>query len=66
MKEKHIRWDSMDLQRDMDFSLLKKGESEIWFRLVSDEETLSKYPFPFVLDVGYRLERIMRSVCCGR
>ena len=42
--------------RDMDFSLLKKGESEIWFRLVSDEETLSKYPFPFVLDVGYQLE----------
>lgn len=43
--------------RDMTFCLLKQKEDEIWFRLESDEETLAKYPFAFVLDIGYRLEQ---------
>ncbi|MDD3192861.1 MAG: aldose 1-epimerase family protein [Oscillospiraceae bacterium] len=42
--------------RDMEFTLLEQGKQEIWFRLLSDEETLQKYPFSFVLDIGYRLE----------
>lgn len=43
--------------RDMTFCLLKQKEDEIWFRLESDAETLAKYPFAFVLDIGYRLEK---------
>lgn len=43
--------------RDMTFCLLKQKEDEIWFRLESDVETLAKYPFAFVLDIGYRLEK---------
>lgn len=43
--------------RDMTFCLLKQKEDEIWFRLESDAETLAKYPFAFVLDIGYRLEQ---------
>lgn len=42
--------------RDMEFQLLSQSEEEIWFRLDSDEETLKKYPFAFVLKAGYRLE----------
>lgn len=42
--------------RDMDFSLVRQTQDEIWFRLESDAETLSRYPLPFVLTIGYRLE----------
>ncbi|MDD6628012.1 MAG: hypothetical protein PUF03_07160 [Lachnospiraceae bacterium] len=35
--------------RDMEFRLKSQVASEIWFTLESDEETLSKYPYPFVL-----------------
>ena len=41
--------------RDMDFSLLSVTDTEIWFRLESDISTLGKYPFPFILEIGYRL-----------
>lgn len=43
--------------RDMTFSLISQTETEVWFRLESNEETLKKYPFPFVLEIGYRLEQ---------
>ena len=42
--------------RDMDFSLVSREESEIWFELSETEETLEKYPFRFLLKIGYRLE----------
>lgn len=41
--------------RDMDFELFSKSDDEIWYRLTSSEETLSKYPYEFVLEIGYRL-----------
>ena len=41
--------------RDMKFTLLSKTETEIAFRLESSEETLAKYPWPFVLDIEYKL-----------
>ena len=41
--------------RDMEFRLKSQVASEIWFTLESDEETLSKYPYPFVLEIGYEL-----------
>lgn len=42
--------------RDSEFTLLSLKESEIWFRLLSNDETKEYYPFDFVLDIGYKLE----------
>lgn len=41
--------------RDMEFTLLRQSADEIWFELHSDEETLAKYPYEFVLKLGYRI-----------
>ena len=41
--------------RDMEFSLLSQSDKELWFCLSSDQETLGKYPYEFVLKLGYRL-----------
>ena len=42
--------------RDMEFVIDFQSESEAWFSLTSNEETLEKYPFEFVLRVGYQLQ----------
>ena len=42
--------------RDMDFELVSVGDTEVWYRLESSEKTLAAYPWPFVLEIGYRLE----------
>ena len=42
--------------RDMDFELVSAGDTEVWYRLESSEKTLAAYPWPFVLEIGYRLE----------
>lgn len=42
--------------RDMEHCLVSKTENSILFKLVSNEETLSKYPFPFILCIGYELK----------
>ena len=41
--------------RDAEFQLKSQVASEIWFTLESGEETLKKYPYPFVLELGYEL-----------
>jgi len=41
--------------RDKEFELSMKSENEIWFHIQSDEDTLSKYPFQFKLECGYRV-----------
>lgn len=41
--------------RDMEFTLEKQETDSIWFVLKSSEETLQKYPYEFVLKIGYRL-----------
>lgn len=42
--------------RDMEFTLESQTDNEIWFVLCSNEETLAKYPYEFVLKLGYRLD----------
>lgn len=42
--------------RDMAFSLVESSQSEAHYRLLSDENTLDKFPFPFILDVIYKLK----------
>ena len=41
--------------RDMDFELVEKSETQIRFRLDHTEGTLGKYPWPFRLEIAYRL-----------
>lgn len=41
--------------RDMEFELLSEEAGEIWFVLRSNEETLAKYPYEFVLKLGYQI-----------
>lgn len=42
--------------RDMEFSLLSRESDEIWFELRSNQETLRKYPYEFLLRAGYRIQ----------
>ena len=42
--------------RDMEFTLISEKEDEVRYRLVSNEETLHKYPFSFCLEIGYRIQ----------
>ena len=41
--------------RDMDFTLVSQSEGEVRYCLESTEETLAKYPYPFVLEIAYKL-----------
>ena len=41
--------------RDMDFQLLSESPTEVHYRLEDSAETREKYPFPFLLDIGYRI-----------
>lgn len=52
---KHYPMGQHGFARDLEHTLLSHEEREIWFSLSSTEETLAKYPFPFVLKIGYAL-----------
>ncbi|MBQ3794681.1 MAG: aldose 1-epimerase family protein [Butyrivibrio sp.] len=41
--------------RDMDFSLLNESDDELWFELKDNADTKEKYPFSFILQIGYKL-----------
>ncbi len=41
--------------RDMDFTLMSCSQTEVRYRLESSEDTLAKYPYPFVLEIAYSL-----------
>lgn len=41
--------------RDMDFMLVSKTDDEVRYRLTSTDETKAKYPYDFVLEIGYRI-----------
>lgn len=43
------------IARDMDFEFVSRTDDEIWYRLCSNEQTLQKYPYHFVLEIGYRI-----------
>lgn len=47
--------------RDMNFETISVTQEEIWFGLSSNADTMVKYPFPFRLEIGYRVEG--RKVC---
>lgn len=41
--------------RDNEFQVTSENETEIWFSFASSKETLEKYPYEFLLEIGYRL-----------
>jgi galactose mutarotase-like enzyme len=41
--------------RDMEFEMESQSADTIWFVLRSNEETRAKYPYEFVLKLGYRI-----------
>ena len=41
--------------RDMDFELVSQTETEVRYRLDSNDQTLAKYPWPFCLEIAYKL-----------
>ncbi len=48
--------DKHGFARDMDFSLVEQEADRVVFAIESNEMTLAKYPFPFLLEVEYCLE----------
>lgn len=42
--------------RDMEFKLKSQSAHDLWFTLESDEDTLRRYPYPFLLELGYELQ----------
>lgn len=42
--------------RDMRFETISLAQNEIWMGLSSSAETMQKYPFPFRLEIGYKVE----------
>ena len=62
--EKRYRVDGVEYEmgqhgfaRDMDFTLVEGNDTEVRYRLESSAETLAKYPYPFVLEIAYKLQR---------
>ena len=61
--EKKYRVDGMEYElgqhgfaRDKVFELVSASETEVRYRLVSDDDTKAKYPYDFVLEIAYRLD----------
>lgn len=48
--------------RDFEFEAVRSGKEELLLELESTEETLTDYPFSFVLEIAYRLEDSSVSV----
>lgn len=42
--------------RDMNFELIREQPDELRYRLVDNEESRRRYPFPFRLEIGYRIQ----------
>lgn len=55
-KGNHYSMTQHGFARDMEFRLLSRTEDEIWFEMDSDEETMAKFPYAFILKAGYRIE----------
>lgn len=62
LRDKKFSWEGKDypmgqhgFARDTEFVLDGQTDTEIWFKLESNEDTLKKYPFEFVLSLGYRI-----------
>lgn len=55
-KGRSYRLSQHGMARDKLFQTVSQTARELRFSLSSDESTLAVYPFPFLLEIGYRLE----------
>lgn len=55
LNDREYPMDQHGFARDMEFKLKSQVAHEIWFVLESNADTLAKYPYPFVLELGYEL-----------
>lgn len=62
-KGKTYKMSQHGFARDMDFTLLSVSDDEIWYELRSTDETLQKYPYEFILRIGYKLHGSSVDVC---
>ena len=53
--EKEYELGQHGFARDMVFRLVSQSSDEVRYRLESSEETFAKYPYPFVLEIAYKL-----------
>ncbi len=53
--EKEFALGQHGFARDMDFEMVCSSSTEVRYRLSSNEDTLKKYPWPFILEIAYRL-----------
>ena len=53
---KTFRMSQHGFARDMDFEPVFESADEVRFRLSDNEDTREKYPYAFVLEIGYRLK----------
>ncbi len=58
-----MKWVSTDLQRDMEFTLVKHNDDTLVMRLESDENTKEKYPFDFALELSIILLTMKLKKC---
>ena len=52
---KEFRLSQHGFARDMVFELISQAADEVWFRLLSTDDTRANYPFDFELRIGYVL-----------
>lgn len=50
--------------RDMEHTLVDQSDNSLTFRLTSSPETLSRYPWPFILETCHKLEGTTLSTTC--
>lgn len=58
-EEKTYAMSQHGFARDMEFTLIKNDggqKNELWFELRDSEESRERYPFPFLLRIGYVLD----------
>lgn len=63
MKNKQYTWQGKTypmgqhgFARDMEHTMMEKTKDSISFQLTSTPETMAKFPFPFILNISYKLE----------
>ncbi len=69
VRNNRIRVDGLEYElpkhgfaRTSRFEVEEAGPSQCRFRLCSDASTLKQYPFPFVLDVSYRIKKATLTI----
>ncbi len=61
-KGKSFKMGQHGFARDTDFSLSEQSDNTLWFEMKSNKSTLEKFPYEFLLKIGYRIKSNKVSV----